>query len=303
MSCLSLSSSSSSSSTSTTGSTGSSSSSSASSSLSCPLNQNHDSSNLTNQNILKQSNSTIKNNSNNIDKNYRILRTLSVDIHEARNVCFSPLLNHRSNTSHHHETPSSSPNQNHHHHSGSSSSSHSHNLPKYHKDNLYYCVILFNNEAYVASTRHTTCNNSHATSTSSGLVSSSHFSGSYHQNSSSMSSSMHSNGSGSSSTNSSNGYDIANNQFLLKHTSRDSIWDDSFSFDNLPLDVKELKLCLYVIAKPTNFSASFVNNLKKISQSSAPSKMLDPLLIGSVNIRLDELINKGLHETWYNVGN
>lgn len=86
-----------------------------------------------------------------------------------------------------------------------------------------------------------------------------------------------------------------------KYTSKNSIWDDSFCFDNLPLDVHELKLCLFCIAKPNTFSASFVNNLKKISSSITTSKMLEPLLIGTVNIRLDNLINKGLQENWYNV--
>lgn len=302
MSCLSLSSSSSSSSnassTSTTGSTDSSSS-SASSSLSSPLStsdqinqDHHHRSNLNTKQSEQTKSFNHKNNPSNFDKNFRILRTLSVDIHEARNVCFSPLFNQKAAL---HETKSLN-SQNNQHQNTSSPSNHLHNLPKYHKDNLYYCVILFNNEAYVASTRHTTCNNLHATNTSSGLVSLSHISGS-NNHQSSMSSSYH--GNSGSSIGNSGGYDIMSSQ--MKQVSKDSIWDDSFSFDNLPLDVKELKLCLYVIAKPTNFSASFVNNLKKISQSNAPSKMLDPLLIGSVNIRLDELINKGLHETWYNV--
>jgi len=88
--------------------------------------------------------------------------------------------------------------------------------------------------------------------------------------------------------------------------SRNAIWDDSFSFDNLPLDVRELKLCLFCIAKPNGFSASsLVNNLKKISSAisttNSAGRMLDPVLIGTVTIRLDDLINKGLHESWYNV--
>jgi len=70
--------------------------------------------------------------------------------------------------------------------------------------------------------------------------------------------------------------------------------------------VRELKLCLFCIAKPNGFSASsLVNNLKKISSAisttTSAGRMLDPVVIGTVTIRLDDLINKGLHESWYNV--
>ena len=135
-------------------------------------------------------------------------------------------------------------------------------MPKYHKDNLYYSLVMFNNDAFVASTRIITCNspNNDAFSNTNASYSNAH------------------------------------------DSSKDSIWDDSFSFDNLPLDVKEIKLCLFVIGKSSKFSASFVNNLKKISSSAGSnSKMLDPLLIGCVTIKLDELMNKGLVEQWYNV--
>jgi hypothetical protein len=41
-------------------------------------------------------------------------------------------------------------------------------MPKFHKENMYYCLIMFNNEAYVASTQRSLCtttttnNNIHA---------------------------------------------------------------------------------------------------------------------------------------------
>jgi len=44
--------------------------------------------------------------------------------------------------------------------------------------------------------------------------------------------------------------------------------------------------------------------LKKIGSaisSSSSGRTVDPVLIGTVTIRLDDLINKGLHESWYNV--
>lgn len=85
------------------------------------------------------------------DKNYRILRTLSVTIHEARNVCFYPLpqIGGKSDiqgTSTFNET-------------GGGSSSNMPMMPKYHKENMYRCLVLFNNEAFVASTRPRMCNN------------------------------------------------------------------------------------------------------------------------------------------------
>ena len=85
-------------------------------------------------------------------------------------------------------------------------SSHNLNLPKYHKKNLYYCLLLLYNDAFVASTRFSTCN----TGQSSQIGSQS-------------------------------------SQFSSTQTtpdgieSKDSIWDDSFTFNNLPLDVKERK--------------------------------------------------------------
>jgi len=127
----------------------------------------------------------------------------------------------------------------------------------------------------VASTRQTTCTSSY--STSSGL--------------------NHSNMNGNSLATSSS----ESLSSLSKYASKISIWDDSFSFDNLPLDVKEIKLLLFCKAKQTNFSASFVNNLKKISNTTSGAKMQEPLLIGAVHIRLEDLINKGLCENWYTV--
>lgn len=203
----------------------------------------------------------------NLQQNYRILRTLNLDIHEARNVCFSPLFQLNCSTSPINTNTSNGQILN-------NNSTNCLSMPKYHKDNLYYCLIMFNNEAYVASTRLT--NSTPASSSlSSNTTPCSQSSSNIQQLSSSPTFSC-----------------------FEQQTCKDSIWDDSFSFDNLPLDVKELKICLYVIAKPTNFSASFVNNLKKLNNS---NKMLDPQLIGFVNIRLDELINKGLLESWYNV--
>ena len=190
-------------------------------------------------------------------------------------------------------------------------------MPKYHKDNLYYCLILFNNEAYVASTRLTTCTSqqqhhthqTHSQTTVSSSTSfSSHLSTSASNGTTSASNANSSSGSSPSTSSSDNRHKFAN------VTSKDSIWDDSFSFDNLPLDVKEVRVCLFLIGKPPKFfSASFVNNLKKISggnglvntstsasqQANGSSKMLDPLLIGFVNIKLDDLMNKGLCEQWY----
>lgn len=89
------------------------------------------------------------------DKNYRILSTLSIDIHEARNVCFHPLTQNNSKSSSPEvQTPLND--------SFSSQQNYSSLplMPKYHKENIYYCLILFNNEAFVASTRLTTCDNS-----------------------------------------------------------------------------------------------------------------------------------------------
>jgi hypothetical protein len=204
------------------------------------------------------------------DKNYRILRTLSVDIHEARNVCFSPLVQ----TSQKNANITSKNGCAQQLHSSTSEHVNPHNahLPKYHKENLYYCIVVFNNEAYVASTRLSTC-------ISQGLSGSPSFSNA--ANSEQVSSSL--------------------SNLNSKLSSKDTIWDDSFTFDNLPLDVKEIKLCLFVNAKASNFSASFVNNLKRIGNSNSSSKMLPPLLIGYVSIRLEELMNKGLCEDWYNV--
>lgn len=205
-----------------------------------------------------------------------------MDIHEARNVCFSSLfqtnnkqlnnLNSTSNENTNGQVLNSSLNPN--------LQNHNQNfpMPKYHKDNLYYCLIMFNNDATVASTRFTTCNSVTASTLSTTLTNN-------NQQTHNLSSPT-----GATSPTFPTDSNTA--------TCRDAIWDDSFSFDNLPLDVKELKICLFVIAKPTNFSASFVNNLKKFNNS---NKMLDPLLIGYVNISLHELINKGLCESWYNV--
>lgn len=206
-------------------------------------------------------------------------------------------------------------------------------LPKYHKENMYYCLILFNNEAFVGSTRSTTCTQ-HFTSSSN----QNHLSTHYVSTSSSFSSNLS---------------NLSSNSQRTMTTRRDSIWDDSFSFDNLPLDVNELKICLFLLGKPTKFfSTSFVKNVlggvdatvdtlinnnssnanstnASVSSSSSSnsghggvgaslngstsnnvsinnsnsnngsSKMLDPLLIGYVNVKLDDLMNKGLCEQWY----
>ena len=172
------------------------------------------------------------------EQNYRILRTLNVDIHEARNVCFSSKIKPSGEIL---TSPTLNNNLMH---------THGVSLPKYHKDNMYYCLLMFNSDAIVASTRPTTCHNPP------------------------------------------NGNNDADT--VCKY----SIWDDSFAFDNLPLDVKELKILLLVIAKPSNFSSSFVHNLKKLNNS---NKLLDPMVLGSVNIRLDDLMNKGQIESWYAV--
>ena len=249
MSCLSLSSSSSTSS-SASSSSSTSPSSASSSSTSSPLSMSQSLNDTTKQ--IKISNQITPD-----LQNYRILRALSIDIHEARNVCFSPLLN-ATNSSQTSNISNTTTNNN--------NSSYNLHLPKYHKENLYYCLLLFNNDAFVASTRLSTCN-----------------------------------------TGQSSQIGCQSSQFSSTQTtpggieSKDSIWDDSFSFDNLPLDVKELKLCLFVIAKPSNFPAALVNNLKKISNPTSSGKMSDPVMIGSVSIRLDDLINKGLCENWYNV--
>lgn len=210
--------------------------------------------------LVKASNSSTNNNNNN--QNYRVLRTLSIDIHEARNVCFHPLFQYTNSLQ-------SQPNQQQHssalQQQASVDTSSLPVMPKFHKENMYYCNIMFNNEAYVAATQRSLCSTN----------------------------SVHSGHTGASS---SGGGSSANN-------SKTTIWDDSFSFDNLPLDVREIKLCLYCIAKPNTFSATFVvNNLKKIGSAVGTSKMLDPVLIGCVNIRLDENhINRGLIENWYTV--
>ncbi|CAF0932789.1 unnamed protein product, partial [Brachionus calyciflorus] len=184
-------------------------------------------------------------------QNYRILRTLNLEIHEAKNVCFLPQFKTNKSPDHNNgQITNTCLNNN--------LINYNHNLqiPKFHKDNLYYCLLMFNSDAIVASTRLTHTNNPC----------------------------------------SNNGSNIQPTLNPSQNDCKNSIWDDSFSFDNLPLDVKELKICLLVIAKPTNFS--FVNNLKKLNN---PNKMSDPLLLGCVNIRLDELINKGLLESWYSV--
>ncbi|RNA06735.1 ras GTPase-activating 1 [Brachionus plicatilis] len=183
-------------------------------------------------------------NTSRTEQNYRILRTLNVDIHEARNVCFSGKPKAAKPTE-----PSNgqllSPCVN----NSVVSCSHGASPPKYHKDNMYYCLVMFNSEAIVASTRLATCHNP-AAAAASGVP------------------------------------------------SQDAIWDDSFTFDNLPLDVKELKICLLVLAKPSNFSSSLVNNLKKLNNS---SKVCEPMLLGCVSVRLDELINRGQCESWHAV--
>ncbi len=161
--------------------------------------------------------------------NYHIVRTLSIDIHEARNICL-----HKNNSS-------------------------NFNLSKYHKENMFYCLIMLNNDAFVASTKHVTSTSNSA---------SSQFINSY--------------------------TDSSVSPLYVKVTSRDSIWDDSFSFDNLPLDVKEVKVCLYAFNKSSNFS--FVKKLGNYT-----NRLNDQSLLGHVNIRLDDLVNKGLHESWYNV--
>ena len=216
---------------------------------------------------------TTNHNFNRIDQNYRVLRTLNIDIHEARNVCLSALLQSTSSNNNN-ITNGQIFNNN------TNSSINYNLLPKYHKDNLYYCLLMFNNDAIVASTRITNSNNTQSNLTCNNSNNSNGFSPD---------------------SNISNGSN--NNHFNNKIKSKDSIWDDSFSFDNLPLDVKELKICLYVLAKPSNFSASFVNNLKKIGNSSQSitSKMMDPIMIGSITIRLDDIMNKGLVESWYNL--
>lgn len=218
--------------------------------------------------------------------NYRILRTLSVDLHEARNVCFSPITGGGSLStsaepgSFRGQIPCTAINP------SLISQNQNTSLPKYHKDNLYYCSVLFNNRAFVASTRLSTCvNNFHTVN----LNQSSNGGGFLSQ----------------SMGHPTNGHgldlDLSSSYSAgCKYASKDAIWDDSFTFDNLPLDVKEMKLCLFVNAKASNFSASFVNNFKKIGSNSG-AKMLDPVLIGCVNIRLEDLLNKGLCEAWYNV--
>ena len=276
--------------------------------------------------------------SKNSEKSHHILRTLSIDLHEARNVCFAPLMQTMSSNSLRKNSPFSDHDlDNNHHHHHQSNLIH---LPKYHKDNLYYCLILFNNEAFVASTRLTTClqhsqQSHHHHSTN--FVSSPSFSSNLNSSSTSSNSS--------SSTTASNLHAKNHPRKSSKNanatTSRDSIWDDSFSFDNLPLDVKEIKICLFMIGKPPKlFSSSFVNNLKKIGSGNSlangvnggyfasnsslfnnglssvngnthtstsilhntnNSKMLDPLLIGYVNIKLEDLMNKGLCERWYSL--
>lgn len=148
---------------------------------------------------------------------------------------------------------------------------------------FYYCVIMFNGRATVASTRPTPANITTSLSTSSS----------------------------GSSLESSNSPGLAG---------RDAIWDDSFTFDSLPLDVTEIGLCLFCTAAKTSSSASsIVVNLKKLGSSNGVShstsaaaaaskavqsafngKMIDPCLLGSVTIRLDDqLMNRGLCESWY----
>ena len=265
---------------------------------------------------------TTTTNNNNNNNNNRILRTLSVDIHEARNVCFAPL----AGCSH---SPASSAND--------ASASASSTLAKYHKENLYYCLVLFNNDAIVASTRLTHCSNkSHKQQTT---LSPTKNPPPPPPPTSAIQISNNNNSNQSPPLQPTSTTSTASKTTSTVITSRDSIWDESFVFENLPLDVNEVKVCLYVIAKPSHFSASsLVNNLKKIggasgdtaanSSSSSPDnggstsattsesgtglgsgnngpsvssrvKMLDPTLIGTVNIRLDELLNKGLCEAWH----
>lgn len=108
---------------------------------------------------------------------------------------------------------------------------------------FYYCVIMLNGKAFVASTRLASATNPTVTTTSFGLTTSS---------------------SGSSLESSIGGI-----------VGRDAIWDDSFTFDSLPLDVTEMRLCLFCIGAKTSTSASsiVVNNLKKLSSSNGVSKM------------------------------
>lgn len=156
---------------------------------------------------------------------YRILRTLYLDVHEARNISTSPTNDSISN--------SKSPNV------------------------YYYCTLMFNRKAFVASTRI-------AASVSSSSLSSSSSSGSSLEYGSVT-------GSGGSS---------------MIMPCRDAIWDDSFTFDSLPLDVNELSLCLFcIVAKGPTSASIVVNNLRRLSSASqantGQSKMLDPFPIGT----------------------
>jgi hypothetical protein len=171
-----------------------------------------------------------------VDQNYRVLRTLSVDIHEARNVCFSPLFQPNSSAKLSFTTNDSVIITNTIANSSPISSSHvpMQPMPKYHKENLYYCLLMFNSDAIVASTR--IANATNAQSSGSAFLNGGVANGT-------MGLSTNSGGS----NHMDNGLSIGNGGMANGHkslSSKDSIWDDSFAFDNLPLDVKELKVFL-----------------------------------------------------------
>jgi hypothetical protein len=201
---------------------------------------------------------------------------LSIDVHEAKNIhstFISSLL-------------------------GSANSLNTTNLNKNQKDNFYYCLILLNNEAFIASTH---------------LVKFSDQSGDGGSSSNFSSSSLYNE-------------NLPANEFLNSIIgsadcdnlsaiiNKDVIWDDSFSFDDLPLNAVELKICLFMVGKP---NSSLIANLKKISEKNSNSnhpvpqiqyqhhqtskKMIGPILLGYINIKLEDLMNRGTQEQWFRV--
>lgn len=134
-----------------------------------------------------------------------------------------------------------------------------------------------------------------------------------------LSSSSVSSGSSFSSTSSGSSLDSSSTGGVPSSSSgRDVIWDDSFTFDSLPLDVSEARLCLFCIASKTSSSASSVlNNLRRLGAAassanstvsnatsaanitaafnSSHSKMIEPCLLGTfmlfLYLNFKELLN------------
>ena len=99
------------------------------------------------------------------------------------------------------------------------------------------------------------------------------------------------------------------------------IWDDAFAFDELPLNISTLKICLFLLpnggGSPSSVNLSttaLVNNFIKtrlanvvisaspassISSLGASKSSTEPILIGTVHIKLSSLLNNGLCESWY----